>query len=218
MLITRLYFQNDITIPNINEIHSDNAESIDILIESEVSNLLESVLGIDLFEELKEHLDDNNELKEDAPEKWQRLVYGHTYESNNKRYRYKGLLEKGKDVRKSLLADYVFVKWLKGNVTQSTGVGQVIVNAKNAMNVNPSQKLVAIWNRFYNKLNGNNERNRARLSFINCTPFVDWYGSNNNSDVISVFRYLQDFKEDFETVTLSMPFGEDFGYKNQLGI
>lgn len=218
MLINKAYFNGDISIPNMQEVDYDNG-SIDDFIDNESRLLLESILGFDLFSELVAYLDLDGSLEPSAPDKWQKLVYGIAYEVGNTKRKFSGLLlNPGSTMPKSLIADYVFYRWLKQNTSQSTGVGEVALEAKNAINVNPTQKLVTVWNRFYRQV-GTEHYNRDYPNFcgrVNGTYFVDWYGYRNY--YVSLFDFLRDHKDDFPNAMFSLPDDEFHGFKNQLGL
>ena len=216
MLINETYFQGDIMIPNITEVHSDN-DFVRGLIESESRLLLESVLGFELFNEFVSNLDGNGNLKPDAGQKWKNLVYGNIYEVGNINHQFKGLIQETPLYKTSLIADYVYYRWMKSTSSQSTGTGEAVLNGKNSSNVNGSQKLVTIWNRFF-KLLTNGSHQKPYRGYVNGVCFVDWYGSNQRNSV-SVFQFLTDNKEDYPNPGLQLPLSEDyFGYKNQLGL
>jgi hypothetical protein len=46
----------------------------------------------------------------------------------------------------SCIAQYIYYKYGCDAATQNTGIGQVITNAENAMNVSPRRKLATVWN------------------------------------------------------------------------
>lgn len=221
MLINKTYFNGDISIPNMQEVDYDNG-NIDDFIDNESRLLLESIFGFDLFSELVTYLDADGNLEPSAPDKWQNLVYGVHYEVGNTKRKFSGLLLNPEStIPKSLIADYVFYRWLKQNTSQSTGVGEVALEAKNAINVNPTQKLVTVWNRFYRQIGteyfGIDHHNHPHFcGIVNGTYFIDWYGYRNY--YVSLFDYLKDHKEDFPTVMFALPDDEFHGFKNQLGL
>lgn len=46
----------------------------------------------------------------------------------------------------SCIANYVYLLYRKSNVSQFTGIGEVITNAENSYNISPRKKAAAIWN------------------------------------------------------------------------
>ena len=215
MLIDKTYFQGDINIPNMQEIQHEN-DLVQILIESKSYSLLESVLGRDNFLSLQANCENGN-LKPDADDRWKELVNGKSYEINNQKFYFKGLIQEGALYKTSLIADFVFCEWLKQTRSQQTGVGEVVVNAQNATNVNSTSKLVSIWNRFIKEF-GSIHCNRLRKYYHNGVPVYDYYNGGNSNNV-SLVQYLQHFSDVYEDCPLELPlYVENYGLINSLGI
>lgn len=52
----------------------------------------------------------------------------------------------GFTTNQSVIAQYIYYWYERDAATQNTGIGQVITNAENAMNVSPRKKLATVWN------------------------------------------------------------------------
>lgn len=50
------------------------------------------------------------------------------------------------EVKQSMIANYVYWKWIKDQVSQTTGLGEAATQAQNAMLVSPTTKMVTAWN------------------------------------------------------------------------
>lgn len=46
----------------------------------------------------------------------------------------------------SCIANYVYLKFRKAGATQYTGIGEVLTQAENSINISPRKKIAAIWN------------------------------------------------------------------------
>ena len=216
MLIDKTYFQGDITIPNLQEIQHDN-DLVQILIESKSNSLLESILGRENYLALKSQLDVNGKLKPDADQKWKDLVNGQSYTDNDQKFYFKGLIQEGDLYKTSMIADFVFCEWLKQTRSQQTGVGEVVVNAQNATNVNSNSKFVSIWNRFIQEF-GARHHNHVRRYCIKGVPFYDYFNGGNSNNV-SLVQFLTHFSDVYEDCPLELPsYVENYGIINSLGI
>ena len=215
-IIDSTYFQEDRLIPNVGV--GAGKINIDRLIESEVHSLLESVLGYVAYKNLVENLDENGNIKTDTLQKWKDLINGKEYERNDKLYYFKGLKYTLGTSKNSLLAYYVFYKWIKQNISQNSGVGgEVVLTTKNAVNVGLTAKLVDTWNKFWTML-GEGYFHKGIHYTHKGVPIHDYYGSRRDSNV-SLFQYLRDNHEEYGELPLQLPINEDYhGYKNQLGI
>lgn len=187
-LIDSSYFIQDVYIPNLNEIDSDNLLELNQRIDMDVHKLLRKILGVDLFTQLNSFIS-NGVLLDNAPQKWKDLVYGVSYDSKN----WGGLIRANGNYRESILAKYVYHNFLNENVLQHTGVGLKLVSAQNAKDINPTQEIVKAWNNF----------------------LLDYSGSNicHNNYEVSLLGFLKDKEIDYPNVPLVF-----FGFKNSLGL
>lgn len=208
-LIDESYFTNKLYISNINEPNTDLNEEVNDYIEDKVRLFLENCLGLDLFEELDSFIIDGV-LVDTAPLNWKNLVNGCKYVNNGTNYRFKGLLQTNGGIKKSLLANYTFYHWLEDNVTQQSGIGEVVTNGKNAINANSTQRLTSVWNEFVT-LNQEGNLNYPVAYRKGCTRVVDWLGNANSANV-SLITFLQHNQEDYKGFQ-----GMRYEYKNQIG-
>lgn len=74
------------------------------------------------------------------PQKWIDLVNG--------KDDWKGLIYSLGTSKNSLLADFVYYHYLVNHVSYMTGVGDAKANPKGASLVNPTQRIVNVWNDF----------------------------------------------------------------------
>jgi len=214
MLIDKTYFQGDISLPNIQDV-SHETDLVDILIESKSCSLLESILGRDNFLSLQANCTDGV-LNDDAEQKWKDLVQGKSYELHNQKFYFKGLIQEGDLYKTSLIADFVFCEWLRQSRSQQTGIGEVVIQAQNAMNVSSGSKLISVWNRFQMEFGA------VHATF--CNRYVhkgvvvhDYYGSKSNN--VSLVQFLMHFSDVYENCPLELPmYVENHGVINSLGI
>ncbi len=175
-LIDKTNFQGKINIPNVNEYDgsANTSDELDISIYKYVPLFLQQTLGTVLFNELDPFIDGVN-LDPLAPQKWKDLVDGVTYEDGKKVWR--GLRYTKGLYKESILAYFVYFNHYQESF--SSGVGQVVDVAKNAMNVNPTQHLTEVYNTFVEMYQGTCSKPKA--SYINGTLFIDYLGTNAES-------------------------------------
>jgi len=147
-LITSAYFIGEISLPG-SALTGDLADIAPYIIKYEREALIK-LLGYTLYKELKAEID-----AESYTEKWNRLVNGHEYEitymGETHLVKWNGLIN---SELVSLLAYYIYYKYVSFHVTQTSGIGEFISQAENSVKVSPSQKMVNAWNRFVD-LRGN---------------------------------------------------------------
>lgn len=196
-IIDESYFIKEIIIPNESEIDvSGSCVSFAIWIDQEVRLCLQNALGFTLFNDLDSQITDGV-LNNGADQKWQDLVNGKTYTKNGKTYRWEGLKFTKGTFKGSLLAYYVYCKWLEFQLSQMTGFGENRGQAVNSMSANSTHRYVTIWNTFVKMYQGENSTdNTYKLTFINGVPFYDYF-NNNESGYVSLVDYLLDNEDDY---------------------
>ncbi len=211
-LIDASYFIREIHIPNVNESNTDAGTKLEYFVDEKVRLLLSTkALGSVLFNQLNSNIT-NGVLSNTAPQKWKDLVNGKTYTKDDKTYVWEGLLQTKGTFKKSLLAYYTYYYWLMDNVSTMVGIGEVRGEAKNAVNVNSTQRLTTVWNEFIKLYQGENDCYILQKYLYNGVPVSDYY-NNNQNNYVSLLRFLKDNETDFPDATLEM-----FEFKNQLGL
>lgn len=98
------------------------------------------------------------------------------------------------------------------NESALSGVGNVVIEAKNATNVNNTQISTTVWNEFVNQYQSD-YHTRPYNYIYNGVHVVDWLGYNNESGFVSLVKFLSDNDTDYPDATLKM-----YDFKNQLGL
>ena len=210
-LINETYFTKSRYIPNIQSNISDDLITLTEFIDSESRLLLKNVLGYLNFKDLDQYIDVNGDLV-GATQKWIDFVNGVEYTYNNEIYKWNGLLFQEGAQKESLIADYVFCKWLENEQSQMSGVGEVVINAQNAINVSGIERHVRVWNDFVMKYQGNYSYNvQPTYWFKNGIRVTDW--TSNYNGYVSMLEYLTHKEADFEPI----PF-KQYETINQFGL
>ena len=210
-IIDQTYFTRDLSIPNINEMQTEAFDNLNSFVDEYVRQLLRDALGVQIFNELDSYVIGGAFDGTGAPQYIIDLVNGKEYVNSGTTYKWSGLISTQGVFKKSLLANYIYYKWLQSNFSTQSGVGEVTINPQNANLVNPTQKLVSVWNTFllmYQNMN----TCYPSVYYKGHTQVIDWLGINANTEV-SLIQYLNDNDTDFSTATLRV-----YEYQNQLGI
>lgn len=218
-IINAQYFVGALTIPNIPKLGQYPEPAmfdIDSLIQDTVHSLLNSVLGRTNYKEFIESLDAKGEIKPNTAQKWEDLLNGCDYVHKGKTKYFKGLIYKRGTIHKSVLAEYTYIKYIEQNISQLTGVGDVVLDAKNAINIDPSGRWAEAWNNFLTNLAGNTH-SRTKIYYHNGVLVEDYY-RGNNSEEPTLFEYLRDRSNEYPECNLQLPNNETLEFKNRLGL
>ena len=185
------YYEKGINfIPNSKDISPSDSPSQNTgllyFIDLYERELMLNALGITLYTDLQTALKD----LEKSEGKWQDLVKGKTYELNSKTYRWEGLRGYNKN---SLVASYIFCKWLRNDesVYTTTGIAQNV--ARNATNFSFTPKYIASWNQFFKRYQAQ-AQNAPKIIYNHFGAVGLDYYQHNNSEV-SLYQYLTDQNE-----------------------
>lgn len=184
------YQQGEFYIPNVKDISAAPVDSpstksaLEFLIDKYEREHLLDVLGVEMYDQLKSA----NEDLENADQKWQDLVNGCNYTLDGKHYRWDGLIGYEKN---SLLAAYVFCKYLKNDYGTYTTTGIVINKPKNAVIVDPKRKYLTAWGIFINLHQNDCDNNNVRSlwQFLNDSNTLDATSFPNIEDYFKFYKH-----------------------------
>jgi len=207
-LIDKTYFLKSISVPNTEEPTSDASTDLDMSIDRYARQFLQMSLGNVLFTDLDSYIIDG-ELGALAPQKWLDLVNGVSYTKDGVDYVWQGLKYDLGLYKVSILAYYTYVNHYQNTV--SSTLGQVGIDPKNGMIVNPTEHLVSVWNEFVEMYQGANCSNSV-TSYHNGVLFTDYYQFKENG-YVSYLQFLEDNKDVYEGFKANV-----INFKNSLGI
>jgi hypothetical protein len=207
-LIDKTYFNGILNVPNIYEVNSDELQNLNKNIDKYARLFMQEFLGVELFIEFDSHLT-GGVLNSNAPQKWKDIVNGVVYTLNGKTFKWKGLIYSEGAINISLLANFVYYYSFQTCVNSS--IGQVVINPRNATNVNPSEHLTQVWNEFVSMYQSYDTPNALQY-YHNNTMFVDHYNSNT-SGFVSLLQFVTDKKSDYETIVAPC-----LNFKNRFGL
>ena len=144
-LIDSTYFIGEIALP-AQVLTGDLADINPFIVKFEREALIDLV-GYTLYKQLAAAIDAGGPNY--SATKWKRLITGHEYEityfGDTHLVKWNGLINSEKD---SLLAYYIYNKYVRYHVTHTSGFGELIQNAENAVKTSPAVRMVNAWNRF----------------------------------------------------------------------
>ena len=209
MIINTRYFVNDIHIPNIGDntpIETGNQNRAQWFIDVYEREALIFGLGRQLYEEFISNIEQNplnvnyGNLLAGADVIWERLLNGYTYTIGSRQYYWNGLRytinNSSNTVYKSLLAYYVYYRYVENNVSNLTDLGVAAENVKNADLVSPAPKMVFAWREFHKMYGVNTENYNRRFSYPIYYPGeLNVYGTGE----VSLYKFLRDNRSDYPT-------------------
>ena len=189
-LINSSYFQKgDLYIPNntdinVGDVGITNQTDLDFYIVEYERELLLNALGIVLYEEYLAALQNLNQ----APKRWTDLIDGVTYTNPSSVVkRWEGLRGANKQ---SLVASFVYTKYLRNYNETFATTGVVRNDSKNATNYDATPKYIKAYNKFLRQYQADNLPNP--ITYVNRfgTNGLDWYGSEDTT--VSLYQFLTD--------------------------
>ena len=211
-IIDETYFQRNLQVPNANELNSGAYAELQEYIDSKARLCLKGALGYELFKDFDNNVTDGV-LDVGAPQKWQDLVNGKEYTLDGTLFRWEGLINTEGAFNKSLLANFVYYYWLYDNQSAMTGVGEAVLNAKNATSINSTQRLVTVWNEFVKMYQGKMFEHYKHTYYYRDIKIVDYLGDAYDDDYVSLTRFLIDNKDDYPEAALKR-----YQFINQFGL
>lgn len=214
-IVTREHFIKELSIPSANFDNRDikgGNDTFDMYMDKEARELLGNALNFTLFSDLDSYVDVNGVLSPTAPQKWLNLVNGKTYTKDGVDYRWKGLIYEEGAFKGSVLAYYVYCKWLEYQVSQLTIMGEKRGEASNTSSFNSTYRLTNIWNEFVSQYQGDYVNSGIKY-YLHGVPVTDYAYSGNKSQYVSLLQFLIDNETDYPDAGLKL-----YEYKNSFGI
>jgi len=176
-------------IPGVPSVKSE----LDYSIDEYERDLLVGFLGYALYKELDTALDD----LPNADVKWQNLVEGVEYVKDSITYRFDGLRGFNRD---SLVAYYVFCKYMENDESYYSTTGTIKSDASGANSFNPTAKYLDAWYIFLEKYQnevGLDEHRYITDGYGNVVG-IDYYNQQTTKTIVTLETYMKDHEADFE--------------------
>lgn len=211
-IIDDTYFQTPKReIPNLDEADSKSFVELERLVDYYGRLFMSYILTPDELTEFNSYLVNGifPLVTTGIPQKWIDLVNGTTYTSNDVDLVWNGLIYSKGTYKGSVLADYVYSFWLESQASYMTGVGDAKGQPKGAILVNPTQRIITVWNDFvlqYCGFGGYQYNNWCYAGLIyNSLPY-------SVQGEVSLIEFLSDNQTNYTSENRKF-----FEVKNQLG-
>lgn len=221
MYIDNSYFIGQLEIPNAKDYPGATKDGNVIRLQQFVSDYEVEVmiygLGNPLFTEFNNIFEINGDLKVGTLQKWVDFVDGKQYVIDGETYLWKGLRYTDGAIKKSLIADYVYYKFLTEYSVNFGGVGMQTEEANNSSRQSAIPQLAIIWNNFILKYQGNKIDNNGLIPTVRESAYgtsigIDW-SQDRDEYFVNMHQYLTDHEADFPTLNTYF-----FGKKNSIGL
>ena len=169
------FIPDAVSSPTINTLTPTLTSSFNTFIDETEKELLINLLGVVQTNELLNQFETNGDWKETAEQKWKDLVDG------------SGEWVGMRLGTKSLIADYVFAKWLQASYTPNTSTGVQLLKAENAERVSSNPLIADAWNSFVFWCGGYTS-NVNIWHFVTPTA-ISFYGSSQ-SNRMTLYGYM----------------------------
>lgn len=201
MIVTGAYFVGELYLsqvtPETASKHTNNKLKNEYFINEYEREILESGLGYGMLKEFYTHINESNGLiKEDSVDTvWDELLNGKEYQKGDKRYYWSGLVEKQGLLNRSMMAYYVYFRYLNDQTRQNTARG-TSTGGKKEKKASVMPSTTGAWRKLVKWYGGDECGINPSISYKRGITFVDYY-QNNNSGRVSLYQFLSDNKDDY---------------------
>lgn len=220
MIIDNSYFKGNLRIPNVQTdlapLGDRMGNQVDLneyilLYEKEV---MIYALGYAAYKSFIASFDGTGGLLPGAEQRWKDLVDGKEYtNARGDLVKWDGLRYTLGTFKYSLIADYVFCKFLNDHSRTFSGTGMVKEGAAGATVESSIPRVAESWDTFIDKYQGSSsDSDQPRLVQKAGLIGIDW-SNNYDEKEISLHRFLSDNEADYSDVKFSY-----FGRINSFGI
>jgi len=224
MLIDNSYFKGELKVPNSQSSlaplsdRTGNVQKIEEYIQRYERQVLIYALGLTNYNDLISYIDPitGDWIDEGAtPQKWLDYVDGTEYQIDGVDFEWKGIRFVEGNQNYSLIAYYVFAKFLPDISTSFGSAGIQKENTKSARGYSSIPKSVDAWNGFIKLYQGDEIEGTegAKLWSSRGLVGLDYYQRDLVEGDVDMYKYLQDNASEYPGVTTQL-----FGHVNSFGI
>jgi len=221
MIINSSYFQGNLKVPNTQDAltplsdRRGNEVNLGEYIIRYETQIMIYALGNVLYKDFIDQFETNGDLKSGADQRWKDFVNGVDYTVDSVDKVWKGLRYLEGGLNYSLIAYYVYSKFLPDISTTFGAPGIQKNNAKASRGYSSIPKTADIWNEFLYKYQGGvqNLSNYPIKYESRGLNGVDWSQQQDSEYFTSMYRYLQDNIDQYEGVMTRL-----FAVENSFGL
>lgn len=139
-IITKDYFEREQYIPSKDK--PAVAQEVADYITQYEPVFLQKAMGYAFYSTFYDAI--NVEDEETIPQRFKDIIYGEDFVHRGVPTRWFGL--KQPDTKKSLIAQYIYTRYMKQKITETSSIGELFPAAENATRASALQKIVTQWN------------------------------------------------------------------------
>jgi len=215
MIIDTSYFVGEIHLSQVGSSASakvnNNTLAQHFIDENEVE-IMDYALGKKHSKELFDQLQIDGSIKETADAKWTSLVEGETYMSGDVEYYWRGLKEKVGKLNRSLIAYYVYYKYMTNGLTQRSTMGVIKADAENAKPASAIPTVTNAWRKMFEWYGSPVTKCYPTITQKRGGVIIDYLGAQESKNV-SLYQYLNHKETDFPDVEHTVLYN-----RNQMGV
>lgn len=195
------FYIGELNLPNIGTTSSSiggGSNNFNTFIDQFEEEALVFALGQKLYNEfIVDNTDGNGTVNPGADQKWFDLMNGVEYTLNGVTYFWKGIKYQVNTRNYSLLAYYVYHRYINEQQSYVSDVGTVSADAQNAMKTSAIRRSVKAYQKFI-KMYGDNCHISKNFYYHNGVLIKDYSHEADNSGVVSLYKFLMDNEENYD--------------------
>lgn len=159
MIINTSYFFGDLYVPQVTE--TQVANSLGKYINKYEPEFLQRVFGYEMAKNITDYTD---------------IMNGKEYTQFGRLFKWNGLkIDIGGGKFSSIIANYVYAKYINDNMSYSTGSGEKIIEQTTSVTVSPAAKITRAWNEMVDEIN-------SVIHFMSTDTviYAAYHGTNRN--------------------------------------
>lgn len=202
MIVNSSYFIGDLYLSQIGGETSEFSQTKDefnYFIDKYEYEILNLGLGVELYNDFVSNLQPDGTLIVGADEKWNKLLNGTSYEKNGVNYFWRGLIQQIGVCKLSLIAYYIYYKYISFQQTQHTSLGLVSADAENSIKASAIPKMTKAWRNMLEWYGDVNYNYGLSVKNVGGIVFYDYFNEENNSKQVSLYNFLNDNVNDYSS-------------------
>jgi hypothetical protein len=195
------YYIGELTVPNVGVTSSSiggGTENFQTFIDQFEEEALVFALGQKLYNNFIGNTDGNGIVNPGANQKWFDLMDGATYTKSGVEYFWKGIKYQIGNRNFSLLAYYVYHRYINEQQSYLSDVGNVAPDAANAFKTSAINRSVKAYQKFINLYGNEHHYHNRNFYYNNGVLIKDYCGTYNNTGNVSLYHFLLHNEENYD--------------------
>lgn len=200
MIINDTYFVGELHLSQVGASAStkvNNNTKFQYLVDEYEVELMEFALGKILSKEFFEQFESNGSLKAAADVRWSNLLNGETFTQDGCTYHWQGLRNERGSLKRSLIAYYVYCKYLESEKEQISTMGVVKPLSENAKIASILPKYTRAWRKLLEWYGDCDYLYFPRITVKRRGTIYDYSSSGSDYSDLSLYNYLSLKKDIF---------------------